>query len=493
MPPKRRPSGCSPRALAAPAAVAAPSELLHSKAAAVGATTTATPWNSAFTPVRAPGTKRSSPAAASPVFSVDSSCSPIQAPSPTEPEAKVTGGHAAGKQRLEWAERLLVQLTEQQPQPQPQPQQPQPPSAVANSSTADSHEDAETAALLVVEETSRSPLGSPIGGSHSSEAQQQQQQQGGSRLRQRALSLRAKRMPSAPYISVHDETAGSSPTAGSAPMQSPRRASSPSVATATSSVSSHDGDSGLGSTSCSSAVDLIYSGSAPTLLEAESAAVITELLRESNTILAEKEALERRVANLERREQRRLQEPAPWRVERTQSAFVTRPRSTSSTSRSPSKTTADATVTTARAPRTTTSAPQSRLALRGAAGGGVERVANAARLAARAKQLRQRRSSSSSGSSPRLGGGSPPPASPKPAGAATDVATAASSLASRARGLSAKFERKGGPTAAAAAPEPASTGLSLTAKLKRLQETRSSSRPSPGNASGSSDVTINWE
>ena len=401
MPPKRRPSGASPRMAVAPTGTGRP-ELQQRKM----------PWNNAFTPVRDVGGKSSPDDATSPVFSVQSGCSPTQALRSTEK-----------------SDRVEIVVVEE---------------AVSNQ-RAGPVTFAVFGDLAAKETEAHQPGQNP--------AERDNTRLDGSRLRQRALNLRAQRLPLGPGSSSHNEPNSS--------------------------------------TAAPTAVDLLYGAQAPTPLEAESAAIITELLHESSTILAEKDALKQRLLDLGRHEQRRLQEPAPWRVPRSQSALTAKKTSSESDTR-----TSDG----ARAgPRATRSAPQHTLPLRAAARGGVERVANAKRLVARARQLQQTRSSQSS-ASPKVGL-SPPPGSPTPAARTVTAPAATSSLSERAKELSAKFSSDGSGAAQrsssssssgvsfglSASGKPAmrtTSGLSLKSRVESLQESRSSS------LNGSSDAKV---
>ena len=395
MPPKRRPSGASPRMVAAPTG-AGRAELQQRK-------TVETPWNNAFTPVRAPSeVGRSSPDdATSPVFSVKSGCSPTQALSSTEE-----------------SDRVEIVVEEE---------------AVPN-------QRAGPVTFAVFGNPAAKVVEALKPGQNS--AERDNAHLDGSRLRQRALNLRAQRLPPGPDNSSYNESKSS--------------------------------------TAAPTAVDLLYGAKTPTPLEAESAAIITELLHESNTILAEKDALKQRLLDLERHEHRRLQEPAPWRVPRSQSALTAKKTSSESDARSTDGARAG--------PRATRSAPQHTLPLRAAARGGVERVANAKRLVARARQLQQTRSSQSS-ASPKVGR-SPPPGSPTPAARPATAPAATSSLSERAKELSAKFSSDGSGAAqhsrsrssssvsfgvSASAATRTTSGLSLKSRVELLQDSRSSS------------------
>jgi hypothetical protein len=320
------------------------------------------------------------------------------------------------------------------------------------------------AEIVVVEEVVEAPTHSQ------NPAKRDDAQLDGSRLRQRAIALRAQRIPLQPCSSAHNEAKISVPAAS----VSSTLESSPRTATACSS----NGASAENPACRSEAVDLLYSAKSPTPLEAQSAAIITELLQESNAILAEKEALKERLLELERHEQQRLQEPAPWRVPRSQSTVSAQNTSSEAERGSADGVRAD--------PRATRSAPQHKVPLRAAVRGGVERVANAKRLAARARQMRQTRSSPS-GASPRWRS-VPPPGSPTPAGKNVGAPAATSSLSARAKELSAKFasndssatqrstssrsKSPGDSTAARTA-----SGLSLKSRVESLQDARSSSAP----------------
>ncbi len=376
------------------------------------------PWNNAFTPVREGarpvGDNSGSPdssSVTSPVFSVESGSSPSH-----------TLSSAKGRDRAE---------------------------------------------IVVVEEVMEGPTDSKKPTKRDDDAQLD-----GSRLRQRALALRAQRLPLEPCSSTHNEVKPSVPAAtySSTSENFPRTAR----------ISSSNGTSAAKSSSRSEAVDLLYNAKSPTPLEAQSAVIITELLQESNAILAEKEALKERLLDLELKEQQRLQEPAPWRVSRSQSAAPASKPSSETDTRSADGVSAG--------PRATRSAPQHKVPLRAAARGGVERVANAKRLAARARQMRQTRSSPS-GVSPRWRS-VPPPSSPTPAAKTVGAPAATSSLSARAKELSAKFGNNdsgaqrsisiGSTSPGVSSPlgKPTArltSGLSLKSRVESLQDARSSS------------------
>lgn len=213
MPPKRRPGSSPGSSLGSPAApgVAAATTLQRAAKAA-------TPWSGAFTPVKrqvefaAPSPSRAADAA-SPVFSVDSRASPTGSASSSPKDAA-----ADKKEQVEWSDALLAER----------------PGAVAASNAgsgsvwravpaAVNSSATEEEVLLLAEQpddTGEEEPNTPGAGS-------------GAQLRQRALGLRAKRLPAVPYISIHADGGDASGDASSAL-----------------------------DTSCASAVDLIYSTAA---------------------------------------------------------------------------------------------------------------------------------------------------------------------------------------------------------------------------------------
>ena len=153
MPPKRRPSGASPRMAVAPTGTGRP-ELQQRKM----------PWNNAFTPVRDVGGKSSPDDATSPVFSVQSGCSPTQALRSTEK-----------------SDRVEIVVVEE---------------AVSNQ-RAGPVTFAVFGDLAAKETEAHQPGQNP--------AERDNTRLDGSRLRQRALNLRAQRLPLGPGSSSHNE------------------------------------------------------------------------------------------------------------------------------------------------------------------------------------------------------------------------------------------------------------------------------------------------
>ena len=312
----------------------------------------AMPWSGAFSPVATAETARQ---ANSPVFSVGSGASPTSAgdDDPKAPLANVKRLHelASGK-HVAWAD--------QQPK--------RPPAAEVAEEGSESDEE--------------ELLFPPAGAEKEKAGADAGADAGGARVRQRALSLRAKRLPAVPYISIHS-SGDAVPRSASAPLASATTGSSEAPPAA------RTRSEGSGR---ASAVDLIYGAAArpATALEAESATVIKELLAETEGILAEKQALEQRLAEMELAEVQRRLEPAPWRTLRTGSRRSPQPAATAERS------TNSASARTSSAPSKATT--KSTAPLRGAVGGGVERVSNAARLVSRVKKLQASRSSSASSS-----------------------------------------------------------------------------------------------
>jgi len=298
------------------------------------------PWSGAFSPVAAAARRQAS----SPVFSVGSGASPTPGDDAKAPLANVKRLHelASGK-HVAWAD--------------------QQPPATEEGSDSDEEE------LLF-----------PPASAEKAKAADAGADAGGARVRQRALSLRSKRLPAVPYISIHSSN-DAVPRSASAPTASAAAGSSEAPPAA------RTRSEGSGR---ASAVDLIYGGAArpATALEAESATVIKELLAETEGILAEKQALEQRLAEMELAEVQRRLEPAPWRTMRTGSRRSPQPAATAERS------TSAASARTSSAPSKATT--KSTAPLRGVVGGGVERVSNAARLVSRVKKLQASRSSSAS-------------------------------------------------------------------------------------------------
>ena len=303
-------------------------------------------WSGAFSPVAAARRQASSP-----VFSVGSGASPIPAGDDAKaPLANVKRLHelASGK-HVAWADQQAKQLP-------------------AAEVTAEVGSDSDEEELLFppASEEKAADAGADAGGA---------------RVRQRALSLRSKRLPAVPYISIHSSNDAV-----------PRSASAPTASAAAGSSEAPPARTRSEGSGRASAVDLIYGGAArpATALEAESATVIKDLLAETEGILAEKQALEQRLAEMELAEVQRRLEPAPWRTMRTGSRRSPQPAATAERS------TSAASARTSSAPSKATT--KSTAPLRGAVGGGVERVSNAARLVSRVKKLQQSRSSSASSS-----------------------------------------------------------------------------------------------